>query len=318
MSNGSILPGTPSTPVPTDTLPPACSQDDTTSTIPRSASYTQLPAGPKIDATPQRKPSLSRSFSENVLANIQGNVSRHPSTKKGPEDGLKLSRRSLRRLGPSRWQKDLDSPLTISTFAIGPDPFAQDFAEESETRSDGKTQSTERKAPSIAGPISTLARKSWIGRSRSPSPSPTKTRVRKESGPGTESTRHVNGSSPAVDAKTFSISAANVTDQALDVSSNGHAKKSLSRRNSVLSRSRRPLSTLLSKASPSDTPSVPPLPTSYSTDRLPLSSSPSLTSKPLVPKSCSPERLQGLGAETPRKKDELWGVFRTLDGEYQK
>ena len=317
MSNGSTLPGTPSTPVQADSLPSLCSQVDTTSTIPRSASYTQLPTGPKIDATPQRKPSLSRSFSENVLANIQGNVSRHASTKKGPEDGLKLSSRSIRRLGPSRRQKDLDGPLTISTFAVGPDPSAHDLADESETRNDGKTQSTERKPPSIAGPISTLARKSWIGRSRSPSPSPTKTRVRKESGLGAESTRHVNGSTPAVDAKTSSVSAAKVTDDALDVPSNGHpVKKSLSRRNSVLSR--RPLSTLLSKASPSETPSVPPLPTSYSTDKLPLSSSLSLSSKPPVPKSCSSERLQGLGAETPRKKDELWGVFRTLDGEYQK
>ena len=316
MSNGSTHPGTPSTPIQVDTLPPICSQVETTSALPRSASYTQLPTGPKIDATPQRKPSLSRSFSENVLANIQGNVSRHASTKKGPEDGLKLSRRSIRRLGPSRRQKDLDIPLSISTFAIGPDPFAQDLTDESETRNDGKTQSTERKAPSIAGPISTLARKSWIGRSRSPSPSPTKTRVRKENGLGVESTRHINGLSPAVDAKTSTSSAAKVTDHACDVSSNGHAKKSLSRRNSVLSR--RPLSTLLSKASPSETPTVPPLPTSFSTDRLPLASSLSLSSKPPVPKSCSSERLQGPGAETPRKKDELWGVFRTLDGEYQK
>lgn len=316
MSNGSILPAMLYTPAQADPSLQASGQADTTSTIPRSASYTQLPTTAKVDATPGRTSSLSRSFSENVLVNIQGNVSRHSSTRKGSEDA---PRRSLRRLGSTKRQKESDTQFTISKFTIGPDPTSQDIADESKFRKDGTTQTTERKTPSVAGSISSLARKSWISKSRSPSPSPTKTLRRKETGLRAESTHQVNGSSPAVDVKTFSLPAAEGRDGSLDSSSNIYAKGSLSRRNSVLTRSRRPLSSLLSKAHPSETPSVPPIPKSYSTDRLPLSSKQSTSSKPpAVPKSWSPERLQGLGTETPRRKDELWSVFRTLDGEYQK
>lgn len=319
MSNGSILHGTLSTPAQVDLPLQVSSQDDTTSTIPRSASYTQLSANNKVDATPGRKRSLSRSFSENVLVNIHGNVSRQGSTSKESEDGLKSRTRSLRRLGSSKRQKDPDIQLAESKFSIGPDPSSQDLADESKIPTNGTTQSPERKAPSVTGSISSLARKSWISKSRSPSPSPTKTRLRKDTGPGVESTHQVNGSSPAADVKTSLSSAADLSDDASAPSLHVHVKGSLSRRNSVLTKSRRPLSSLLSKTPLSETPSVPPIPTSYSTDKLPLSTIQSISSKPPnVPKSWSSERLQGLGTETPRKKDELWSVFRTLDGEYQK
>lgn len=315
MSNGSTLPGTVSTLVQADPSLPVSGQVDTPSTIPRSASYTQLPADAKVDTTPARKPSLSRSLSENVLASLQGNVSRRDSTKKGSENGLKSPRRSLRRLASSKRQKNPNATFTISKFALEPDPSSHDLADESNVRKDEKIQSTEHKAPAVTESISTLGLKSWINKSRSPSPSP----ARKETGLADKLTCHVNGSSPAVDVKTSPLSAAEITDKALDPSSNGHAKGSLSRRNSVFTKSRRPLSSLLSKNPASETPSVPPIPKSYSTDRLPLSSTNSTSSKPpAVPKSWSSDRLQGLAAEAPRKKDELWGAFRTLDGEYQK
>lgn len=318
MSNGSILPRTLSTPAQVDPSLPVPDHADDTSAIPRSASYPQLPAVSKVDPIPERKPSLSRSFSENVLANIQGNGSRQSSTQKGSEDLLKSRTRSLRRLGSSKRQKDSDTQFTISKFTIGPDPSSQDTADESNPRTDGNAPGPVRKVPSVAGSISGLAKRSWINQSRSPSPSPTKTRLRKETGPEVESIHQVNGSSPVVDGKTSSLSAAEIRVDALK-SSNIHAKGSLSRRNSVLTRSRRPLSALLSKTPLSEPPLVPPIPKSFSTDRLPLSSVQSISSKPpTVPKSWSSERLQGLGVETPRRKDELWSVFRTLDGEYQK
>ena len=320
MSDGSTLCGTTfSPPLQADPLRPASGHVDTTSTIPRSASYTQLPADAKVDTTHTRRPSLSRSFSENVLANIHGNVSRRTSSKNGPDDALKPPRRSLSRLGSSKQHKDPNTSSTTPKFALGPEPSPQDPADESQNVKDGTIPGTERKAPSVARSVSTLARKSWISKSRSPSPSPTKTRLRKEMGLAIESTRHVNGTSPAVDVKTSPLSGVEVSNNAREPSSNGHAKESQSRRNSVLTRSRRPLSSILSKAPLAETPAVPSIPKSFSTDRLPLSSVQSISSKiPAVPKSWSSERLQGLGAETPRRKDELWGVFRTLDGEHQK
>ena len=321
MSDGSILCATLSTPLQADPSRPASSHVDPTSTFTRSASYTQLPTDAKVDTTPTRRPSLSRSFSENVLANIHGNVSRRGTFKKGPDDALKSPRRSLSRLGSSKQHKDLNTSSTTPKFAIGPEPSSQDRADEGQNVKDGTIPGTERKAPSVARSVSTLARKSWISksRSRSPSPSPTKTQLRKETGLAAESTRHSNGTNPAVDVKTFPLSGVEVSNNVREPSANGHAKGSQSRRNSMLTRPRRPLSSILSKAPPAETPAVPSIPKSFSTDRLPLSSVQSISSKiPAVPKSWSSDRLQGLGAETPRRKDELWGVFRTLDGEHQK
>ena len=321
MSNGSTVSGTVSTALKPDTHPQVPNQADPTSTIPRSASYTQLPADVKIDAAvSEGELSLSRSFSENVLVNVQGNSSSQNFPQKGSEDGFKSRTRSLRRLGSSRRRKDPDTQSTRSRFTIGPELSAQDLADESKIKNDGNTQAIEHRAPTVTGSITSLARKSWINKSRSPSPSPTKSRLRKETGQGVESITRVNGSNPSVDLKTSLSSAAEVRGDVPIPPSYVNGKGRLSRRNSVLTMSRRPLSSLLSKSLLSEIPSVPPIPKSYSTDRLPSPSKQSTTSSkpPSVPKSWSSEPLQGLGAEAPRRKDELWTVFRTLDGEYQK
>ena len=318
MSNGSTVSGTVSTPLKPDTRSQVPNQADPTSTIPRSASYTQLPADPKIDATvSEGELSLSRSFSENVLVNVQGNTSSQNLPQRGSEDGFRSRTRSLRQLGSSRRRKDSDTQSTRSRFTVGPDLSAQDLKDDSQIHSDENTQAIGHRAPTVAGSITSLARKSWINKSRSPSPSPTKSRLRKEAGQGVESISRVNGSKPSIDLKTSLSSAAEVRGDVPIPPSYVNGKGRLSRRNSVL---RRPLSTLLSKSLPSEAPSVPLIPKSYSTDRLPSPSKQSTTSSkpPSVPKSWSSEPLQGSGAEAPRRKDELWTVFRTLDGEYQK
>ena len=318
MSNGSTVSGTVSTPLKPDTHSQVPNQADLASTIPRSASYTQLPADSKIDAAvSEGELSLSRSFSENVLVNVQGNTSSRNLPQRGSDDGFKSRTRSLRQLGSSRRRKDFDPQSTRSRFSVGPELSAQDLADEPKTHNDENTQAIERRAPTVAGSITSLARRSWINRSRSPSPSPTKSRLRKEAGQGVESITRVNGSKPSIDLKTSLSSAAEVRGDVPIPPSYVNGKRRLSRRNSVL---RRPLSTLLSKSPPFETPSVPLIPKSYSTDRLPSPSKQSSTSSkpPSVPKSWSSEPLQGSGAEAPRRKDELWTVFRTLDGEYQK
>ena len=321
MSNGSPVSGTVSTPPKSNTHPQVPNQADPTSPIPRSASYTQLPADPKTDAAvSEGELSLSRSFSENVLVNVQGNLSSQNFPPRGSEDGFKSRTSSLRRLGTSRRRKEYDSQSTRSRFTVGPDLSAQDLAEESKSHNDGNTQAIEHRAPTVAGSITSLARKSWINNPRSPSPPPTKSRLRKEAGQGVESITRVNGSNPSFDLKTSLSSAAEVRGDVPIPPLYVNGKGRLSRRSSVLTKSRRPLSSFMSKSPLSETPSVPPIPKSYSTDRLPSPSIQSMTSSkpPSVPKSRSSEPLQGLGAEAPRRKDELWTVFRTLDGEYQK
>ncbi|KAF2828605.1 DUF1765-domain-containing protein [Ophiobolus disseminans] len=71
----------------------------------------------------------------------------------------------------------------------------------------------------------------------------------------------------------------------------------------------------------STAPPVPQVPKSFSTDQLPLNThlqSPlSPTSVPPLPRNVSHENFKGVKTE-PRKKDELWTVFRTLDADLRK
>ncbi|KAF4544956.1 hypothetical protein BFW01_g2470 [Lasiodiplodia theobromae] len=68
-------------------------------------------------------------------------------------------------------------------------------------------------------------------------------------------------------------------------------------------------------------PASPVLGQSFSTDRLPtlMRSPPSQESViPPLPRTVNQEKLKTFSLETPKKKDELWGQFRSLDGDYQK
>ncbi len=67
-------------------------------------------------------------------------------------------------------------------------------------------------------------------------------------------------------------------------------------------------------------PPVPSLPKSFSTDRLPIfraTQVPQSRAAP-VPRLVSSDQTASTGSILPKKKDELWTVFRTLDGEYVK
>lgn len=65
-------------------------------------------------------------------------------------------------------------------------------------------------------------------------------------------------------------------------------------------------------------PAVPQLPKSFSTDRLPYSQGQHDRPMP-VPRLVSGEKIASLGPlSLPRKRDELWSVFRSLDGDYTK
>ena len=66
-------------------------------------------------------------------------------------------------------------------------------------------------------------------------------------------------------------------------------------------------------------PSVPTLPKSFSTDRLPYASHVHRERPMPMPRPMSGDKISSLGALAhPRKRDELWGVFRSLDGDYTK
>ncbi|KAF2033695.1 DUF1765-domain-containing protein [Setomelanomma holmii] len=86
-----------------------------------------------------------------------------------------------------------------------------------------------------------------------------------------------------------------------------------------LSKKNKRLSGFLNTKTP--TPPVPAVPKSFSTDQLPLNpqlqSPVTPTNVPPLPRNTSHENFKGVKTE-PRKKDELWTEFRTLDADLRK
>ena len=282
------------------------------SIFPRSASYTQLPAEEESPYVPQRRNSLRRSFSENVLTSpdsIQQRRFTHDAFSDPAKTWSYLQRRNSAKRRPSN--HDSDSNVTISQFTLGPEESEESAENEMRNGKETTTSDRQKLKRSLSGSISKLARRSWVSASRSPSPSP----QRKES----MQMREVRSSAPFHQSKPLKD-----YDEKMP---NGHVKStggpqahSLRRQGSFLGRiPRRPLSALLSKGQDASSPIVPPVPKSFSTERLPsLSHKASIVGVPAVPRTPSFERLQNPGTETPRKKDDLWGAFRSLDAEYHK
>ncbi|KAF2871879.1 hypothetical protein BDV95DRAFT_628376 [Massariosphaeria phaeospora] len=172
----------------------------------------------------------------------------------------------------------------------------------------------EQPESSPARSLTKLRRKSWIS-SQSRSSSPTQ-----------ESTSPVKAEKPR---KSFhvgrrkSVSAASIPEPstARDVTGNPAAPenrllaKKASRLSVIFNSSNNQQSVL---ADP-NAPSVPPVPKSFSTERLPtLSQLPTSPHHiPPLPREFSSEKFKGARTE-PRKKDELWTVFRTLEGDLRK
>ena len=95
--------------------------------------------------------------------------------------------------------------------------------------------------------------------------------------------------------------------------------RSLIRKGTLLKRR----STVSNRNQPNDktsraTPSVPSLPKSFSTDRLPVASETRTDDHTVpVPRMVSGDRVSSFGSlSLARKKDELWTVFRNLDADY--
>lgn len=152
--------------------------------------------------------------------------------------------------------------------------------------------------------LSNLAkRSSWIIGSRSPSPSPSRK----------SSNTSLNKLEKTVTPKKVPgpIQLPEPLNKA--VVANGELSPIKRRGTFSSTKAKRPLSAILTGSA---SPAVPAIPKSYSTDRLPMSKS--RPDVPDLPTPVSRERLLLAVPEAPRKKDELWTMFRTLDGEYAK
>ncbi|EED19181.1 conserved hypothetical protein [Talaromyces stipitatus ATCC 10500] len=159
------------------------------------------------------------------------------------------------------------------------------------------------KSRSVSGKIATLARVSWMSSSRSPSPA-------RDSKKGATSSREQSPTPRSRQTSTKGVSLNNEAkkDNELQPNSNGdlqNKKRASSRR------SRRPLSSFVPRSKSVDPPS-PSLRSRKSVDQL---FAPNLDLPPL-PRPPVPSSIPAI--EPPRKKDELWTVFRNLEADLQK
>lgn len=306
MSYGSVAPDAVST-THAESWPLTVEEHTPPPAIHRSASHAQLGGEIASDTSISKTNGIHRSFSENILANTPNDGLRNKSTEHETKGGVER-RNTLKNFGSTKHRPTQKAPephYTVTKFIVGADQAVDDTTEELSSRSIRQTPDSELKTRSVSRSLSTFARKSWASASRSPSPSPSKRRTLIEDVilPAPQTSHHDR---PQNGAESTATPPTNI----------------VLRRNSFLGKkTRRPLSTLLSNGPNShDTPSVPPIPQSFSTDKLPSwdHQSSSTSIPPALPRNKSFDRLQGIGIETPRKKDDLWSVFRNLDGEYQK
>ena len=288
-------------------------QDELSSGLSRSASFTYIPGADQ--AVPE--PGIKRTFSESVLSlsseiSIRPNGSAHSANKQ-------VFRRASRKI-----KKKLSAPkVTVSSEDSSPNGSVTGPS------SRGAEGSSRPKTPSrsVADTFRSLARKPWITTSRSPSPSPSPQRPRNG--------EHSRGRSPAKKASVLS-SAEPITPPppvATHVSprSSRLLEEELPQppeiRHTVRSTTpqpegtRRPLSLLGGKNKSetslnrlSRTSSSFSLRSKASSDNLGMS----LMKVPPIPSSISTDRLSAVSADVSKRKDPLWNAFRTLEADYQK
>ncbi|KAH8423819.1 uncharacterized protein LDX57_001575 [Aspergillus melleus] len=293
----------------------------------RAASYNHLP---DLAAEQPCPPSLRRTFSDLTYPNHSESPSKE-DVAAGKDILRRTSLRSKEKttIAVSRFtvsSEDLTNPMDGETLVPPadvpetPPPVVEAQttetrpleAQASETPAPPEPVTRPSKARSMSGRLVSLARKPWTSSSaphRSPAPSARSARVR--------ALRTDEPSPPS------SQSSSPKTSIQLDTAP-GPDPATPSRKRTILNkRPRRPTVAVVTQ-SRSDSPGTPsspsphPLSTKTSLERLTASfnvSTPVLPPMPKLPPSAA--NAHG-GVDVPRKKDELWAVFRGLEADFQK
>ena len=277
--------------------------------LPRSASYTYFPhVADFLDDSPVlelRNPIAAEGLAAEAAPTTASNPPPspiHPS----PDADTAL---------PNHLVVKQSSALRRSTSRFNPfSARSRDSSEE--PRPDRKPAAPPEPAqPSSMSParsLTRLRRKSWISPSRSSSPTKDGDAAGKTDRSRGIPTGHSPKKSPGLSVRIPGDSKANDSDGAS--TSKGR----------VLTKKPKPPVSGLSNTTPAPTlidsnhPPPPPVPKSFSTEKLPtLGQSPATpTHVPPLPKTLV-DKVKGSKKE-PRKRDELWSVFRTLDGDLRK
>ncbi|OJJ51520.1 hypothetical protein ASPZODRAFT_148787 [Penicilliopsis zonata CBS 506.65] len=277
------------------------------SALSRAASYNNLP---DLPATEPGSPGLRRTFSDQTFPSNPEAPSPSKETVAAGKDILR--RTSLRAKNKTATVAvshfTLSSAEDVSTMASGSSPD-QPANAIPETRAP-EPVARPTKARSMSGRLAHLARKPWISSSssRSPSPSAKITKRRPFSGDDQSPTRL------QTQFLENPVEPADGTDE-----SPTPARK----RTILYKRPRRPTLAVIAQESNPSTPNSPTtsnnLRTKNSLERFTASLNVSTPVLPPMPKAAAATAAAFAGGIDPvRKKDELWGVFRGLEADYQK
>ncbi|KAF2274124.1 DUF1765-domain-containing protein [Westerdykella ornata] len=304
-----------------DAFPSAPKDPAATEQLPKAASYTHFPRVKHLDDPSLL--SLKARLSEDglELRNDSGHATPYSSSDGSSpesEDGPRVEQMPQINTSSSRRSSRLFS------FSSKTQEQSQDSPRRSRPDARHETETSTSKSPVRS--LSKLRRKSWVS-SQSRSTSPTKT---KDSSNKVEEA--AKGVAPAEPSKRRSLTGVlSIPDKSAPkgVAPNDTPDLASGLKGRALTkRTKRPLSGLFSStgtnqqplASDPDVPAIPQIPQSFSTEKLPyFAPTPATPTKhiPPIPPNISAEKLKGARTE-PRKKDELWTVFRTLEADYRK
>ena len=254
--------------------------DDQNPELSRAASYTDLPSQTATES------SLRRTFSDYAVPTLA-----ESPTKETVAAGKDILRRTSLR------SKDKSKQASVSQFTLSSSEDLKDtdsFVPETRAPEPAARPSKSR---SMSGRIVSLARKPWGSSSRSPSPSAKRSKQQDSQSPSRSTGRKTED------------------DQIQP-----------SRRRTILyKRPRRPMLAVVAKG-PEDSPGSPSSPSGNSLrhrssfEKFTASLSVSTPVLPPMPKGAAETAAAyaNAGTDHARKKDELWGIFRGLEADFQK
>lgn len=286
--------------------------------FPRSASFTSLPT---LNGQLNEEQESPRALSLEVLPEVmverpasKGEIpSQTPLSKEEIQKVERIGRRKSLVARPKSWiQRVKSSPDRLSLR----EPILTTPADAPPV----PTISKDKQTKSVSGSLANFARKSWISSSRSPSPSGNKLKKDNENnGSPSRDPKKVLRKDSKTDSKTLSVptvsSVREEEEEVIPVVPDVDSKPKEKGPSTFQKLRQRPQSVLMSftnlQSSNSSTSSL--QNSSMDNRSTPRTSTDKV---PPLPRKMSSERLSMI--EMPRRRDELWSAFRTLENDYAK
>lgn len=291
--------------------------------LPRSASYTDLPT--LIESTGDG--SIKRTFSENVLTlPSESTNSVTDSTYTSHRDILRRASQKSKNVKPTVSLLQSDAPAGPTANV----PLQPPVVDIPRRKSEVKEKDQPKMQKSVSGTIRGFVKKPWKSPSKSDAGKETKKleKAKNKSPMKQKLTRPKETvMKPEFVPSTRSNSTSSTSRSPSPVKpevvkSVKSERPSLSRRSTVLSKTKRPLSAIIGGRSDSDpvirkSPSLRSLRSMASQDKLTPPSIPVVSVPPIPPEMLS-DKSSKPSIESNKRKDPLWGAFRSLEGDYQK